>query len=48
MKHYDQMSRLALDALFTMTGLRKFNVILMDPPWKDTGVRHLNYPLLNS
>jgi MT-A70 len=40
------MSKLALDALYKMTGHLKFSVIMMDPPWKDTGVKKLGYPTM--
>ena len=45
-KDYTQMSKLALDALYKMTGHLKFSVIMMDPPWKDTGVKKLGYPTM--
>ena len=40
------MSKLALDALYKMTGHLQFSVIMMDPPWKDTGVKKLGYPTM--
>ena len=41
------MFLLALEGLYTMKKLLKFTVILMDPPWRDTGV-NLKYPLMKS